>query len=216
MTARLAAIWLALTLLLPGSVFAQVLSEQQLDYLRDQFLEATEGVVDGSVIDVETLPPNRIQGLMPPSKLQAGIPANKIVEADPVALPVAENAVALAQAAQATANSAAATGGTLGGDLSALSSTVSSISNDLDTLELSVGAISNDLDTLELSVGTISNDHDTLELSVGTISNDVDTIQTQLFYTTTYTTNLVIPLVSQTITLYIANGLITNALTEGP
>jgi len=188
MTARLAAIWLALTLLLPGSVFAQVLSEQQLDYLRDQFLEATEGVVDGSVIDVETLPPNRIQGLMPPSKLQAGIPANKIVEADPVALPVAENAVALAQAAQATANSAAATGGTLGGDLSALSSTVSSISNDLDTLEL----------------------------SVGTISNDVDTIQTQLFYTTTYTTNLVIPLVSQTITLYIANGLITNALTEGP
>lgn len=188
MTARQAAICLAFTLLLPSSVFAQVLSEQQLDYLRDQFIENIAEAIDGSVVEENTLPINRIEGLIPPTKLQAGIPANKLIEADPVALPVATNAVALAQAAQATADAAVATGGTLSGDLSTLSSSVSSISNDLDTLEL----------------------------SVGTISNDVDTIQTQLFYTTTYTTNLVIPLVSQTITLYIANGLITNTVTEGP
>jgi hypothetical protein len=187
MTVRHAAIWLAVTLL-PGSLFAQVLSEQQLDYLRQQFIEATAESVDGSLIQENTLPVNRIQGLIPPAKLQAGIPANKIIEADPVALPVATNAVALAQAAQATADSAVSTGSTLSGNLSSLSGSVSSISNSLNSLAGSVGSI----------------------------SNAVSSIQTQLFYTTTYTTNLVFPLVGQTVTLFIANGLITNTITEGP
>jgi len=68
---------LALVVLLPGVVAAQVISDQQLDYLRQQFIEAVSGSVDGSFLQ---------DGTVAPVKLSGRLPANKIVEADEKAL----------------------------------------------------------------------------------------------------------------------------------
>ena len=160
MTARQAAIWLALTLL-PGSLFAQVLSEQQLDYLRDQFIETVAESVDGSLIEANTLPVNRIQGL---------IPASKLLEADPRFI--------------------------------LWLSTNTYIQVEIDP----VWQAEKSLYATGTPVYTESDPGFTNWLGTNTYSQT----------STDYTTNLVFPLVGQTITLYIANGLITNTLTEGP
>ena len=73
-----------ITLLILGlsnQISAQVISPQQLAYLRSQFLESVAETVPGETITIGSLPPNRIDGPVPASLLDEG---------DPVALPLAQ------------------------------------------------------------------------------------------------------------------------------
>lgn len=96
---RIAAIAVLLALVPAVTGFAQVLSEQELDYMRELFLESIGGVIDGSVVTPGTLPADR---------LSEKIPSSGITEADPVATALAGGAQDAADTAQSTADSASA------------------------------------------------------------------------------------------------------------
>jgi len=83
MRAFLRGLCLVLAMFAGPTVLAQVLTDQEYDYLRQLFAELIVDTLDGAVVKIDTLPVDRIQGL---------IPADKIIEADPVAFPVASNA----------------------------------------------------------------------------------------------------------------------------
>lgn len=160
---------------LPSGGRAQVFSEQELDYLRDAFIESIANSVDGSFVQIGTLPPNRIQGT---------VPATKLAEADPAALPVAQAAASAAASAQA----------------------------DVDALETTVGGTGADVAAVEARVDAL----ETKEPVWDTAATQAAAWDASTAAQTTFTSNIVFGMTGYTVTLYIANGIITNALQEGP
>jgi len=124
MTALRVAILLAL--MSPVAGWAQALSEQQLEYLREEFLRNIADSVPGPVIEVGSLPVDRISGT---------VPASKIVEADPVASAAAAAAQATAAAAALSAANAAAAAAAAQGDVNTQGGAVAAVASRVTALE---------------------------------------------------------------------------------
>lgn len=184
--------WLCLMLLLPGSLYAQVLSPQQLDYLRQQFVENLENTADGSAIAVGTLPPDRIEGQ---------VPASKIIEADPIASVLANTAQSAADAAQASANTAQTAADAAQATADAAQSSASGAQGDADALDTRLTTAESNISSLQASSVTWN--------AAAVLADEWDASTAA---NTTFATTLVFNCIGSTITLYIADGLITNAV----
>ncbi len=113
-----------IALVLPTSaVLAQLLSPQQLAYLRQQFIQEVAESVDGTALKIGTLPLDRLD--------EVPVPASSIQEADPIAVPLAAaNASAIA-----SLNSSL---GTTDSDVSAAEANITSLQSSVVTLQSDV------------------------------------------------------------------------------
>jgi len=175
---------------------AQVISAEQLEYLRQEFIEAAANSIPGTFIVPGTLPPSALASRVPPSLLD---------EADPVS-------GATAAAAQATANNASAAASAASASAASASATASSAAAIAASAETAVTVLAAQVDDIDTRLGAVE-----AQVMVWDASAELaDEWSNSTARATAFDAELDLPFPGFTVTLYIANGIITNITQEGP
>jgi hypothetical protein len=122
------------------SARAQTLSDQQLDFLRQQFVEALTASADGAVLRPGTLPPDR---------LSSPVPSALLDEADPEATPRANAAQSTADTARSEAATAQSTANTARSEAAAAQSSATAAATVGASAQAGVTALSPRVASLE-------------------------------------------------------------------